>query len=668
MTDKTAALTRVLIAVLAICAAMMGWPGGVLAHAFLVQSTPQAGARLDQSPPTISLQFGEAVAAASNDRLILRRASGQVAPLGPLTRSADGTMLSAAAPRLARGIYLVSWQNVSADDGHPSTGEFAFAVGTGGLLPTITGSESASTDWPGAIATALTLFGLALCMGGLAGNLLVWRPLIRSGNWAALPPVILGGIILTALGASVQLLLLSGSLARSPSVANLAQTIPTALSLRAGLLAALMLFLALYAGLAFVVARRQGTALFSLIVAAAALALRGHPAAGHAWWAMAAIVVHVTVALLWVGALLHLVLGFWRGRQSPWEVPRAATWRYARLAIWSALLVLATGAVAALAELQAFSQLWETLYGRLLLAKGALVSLALCLALGSRFRGLAAERAFPLLRRLTSTEIVALITMLAVAALLGNVTPPFSASPSSAAAPAPLLGPPPAVGPTVYLAGQAGWLEVYLTAGADLLTLSVRAPDDTQANKVSIALTARQPSGRESNLVPRPCGAGCLSMQVPWQRGTTILRLAVRAARWPGGSVSFSVPWPPLPAEPKLFARAYRTMSSQPAVVVHEQVRSGPGATAHSTGRLSGPSFLATEPFGPHISPVQRLPGSPVRLVLYLPGSHIWDEVWLDARRRFAREVVVAPGYFIQRTFLYPARTGRTRIAPSHPD
>src|SRR6185437_11420217 len=107
--------------------------------------------------------------------------------------------------------------------------------------------------------------------------------------------------------------------------------------------------------------------------------------------------------------LLHLVLGFRRGRKVPWEVRRAATWRYARLAIWSALLVLTTGAVAALAELQTLSQLWATLYGRLLLTKGALVFVALLLALGSRLRGLATEQTFPFLRRLTSTEIVAWI-------------------------------------------------------------------------------------------------------------------------------------------------------------------------------------------------------------------------------------------------------------------
>ncbi|HVA93046.1 MAG TPA: CopD family protein, partial [Chloroflexota bacterium] len=418
------------------------------------------------------------------------------------------------------------------------------------------------------------------------------------------------------LGASAQILLLAGSLAQSPSVGSVAQTIPTALGLRAGLLAALILLLALCAGVAFLAARRQSAALMLLILATAALALRSHPAAGHAWWATAAIVVHVTVALLWVGALLHLALGFRRGRTLPWEVRRAAVRRYARLAIWSALLVLATGGVAAPAELQTVSQVWETWYGRLLLTKAALVSVALFLALGSRFRGMDTEGAFPLLRRLTSMETVALIATLALAALLGNVAPPFSATPSSAAATASLLGPPPAVGPTVYLAGQAGWLEVYLTASTDLLTLSVRAPDDTQARGVGIAVTARLPSGRVSDLFPHPCGAGCLSMHVPWARGTTTLQLEVRAAQWTGGSLTFAVPWPPLPAEPQLFARAYRTMSAQPAVVVHEQVRSGPGATAQNVGRFTGASFLATEPFGPHLSTVQRLPGAPVRLVL----------------------------------------------------
>ena len=69
--------------------------------------------------------------AAAQDRVTVRTAAGQRVAGGALARSADGAILTAGVPALGQGVYLVDWQVVSAQAGHDSSGEFAFAVGTG---------------------------------------------------------------------------------------------------------------------------------------------------------------------------------------------------------------------------------------------------------------------------------------------------------------------------------------------------------------------------------------------------------------------------------------------------------------------------------------------------------------------------------------------------------
>src|SRR5205085_3901793 len=203
-------VTRAIVACIALAA--LALPTSVSAHAFLAQSSPQAGERLRTSPRTLTLQFTEAVAPASSDHVAIRNAAGQPVRIGPLVRSADGTTLVAALPPLPNGAYIVTWQDVSADDGHPAAGEFAFAVGSSAALPTQASGVSAPANWPEAIAGWLLLLGLALGAGGLASEILIWRPLTHGQTWA-LPQVPLKrALLLAVVGAGGLFVLVASSL------------------------------------------------------------------------------------------------------------------------------------------------------------------------------------------------------------------------------------------------------------------------------------------------------------------------------------------------------------------------------------------------------------------------------------------------------------------------
>jgi len=637
-------------------------PGVVAAHAFLVQSSPQAGQYLRASPRRLVLQFTESVASGGSGHLDVTSATRQPVSVGDLTLSHGDTILAAALPRLANGVYIVHWQVVSADDGHPSAGEFAFAVGTGVSLPALSGSSTPPPDWPDAIASWLFLLGLAIGAGGLASEVFIWRRLPETQNGKVPAAPIAGGLLMALVGVGGLFVLFARSLNGGSTVAALNPgTWHAALQTRAGLLPLAVFAFVLYALIVSPVTRMRGPALLALIFAAVLAALRTHPATTRTWWGTTAVVIHLALAVLWTGVLTSLVLLLWRQRAKlSRDAMLEAVQRYARLALWSVLLVLLTGLGAALAEFNNVGQVVTTTYGRVLLVKIGLVALALLLALLARLRGLGKDTttAFPLLRRFTRPEAITAVAVLGAAALLGNVPPPYIAPRPSAAASA-LLGAPPPAGQALHLAGQAGWLEVYLTASAGQLTLRILSPGDESPDDFRLHLWAQRPKATSSiDLFPRSCGPGCYSMRVKWPLGTTYLHMQVGTKRWSGGALTFAVSWPPLPLNPQLLTRVIATMRVQPIVALSERVTSGPGASSQHAFRLPGRSFTASEPYTARVTDVRSLPTSHglTQLVLYLPGSNIWGHLWIDARHRLHREVIVTPGHLIERTFSYPVR------------
>lgn len=98
-----------------------------LAHTHLVKSDPADGSVLAQPPEHVSLQFGHAVRVTQFDIQKGDEKSQQL--LTPLPEKA-GVEISAVAPKLSPGAYVVSWRAVS-NDGHVMNGKVRFTVGAG---------------------------------------------------------------------------------------------------------------------------------------------------------------------------------------------------------------------------------------------------------------------------------------------------------------------------------------------------------------------------------------------------------------------------------------------------------------------------------------------------------------------------------------------------------
>jgi len=112
------------------------------AHANYMRSDPAPNAHLATPPARILVGFSEPFVVATSD-LTLLDAGGRQLAAGARTTT-DPTELALTLPSLADGVYTVAWQTVSATDGDPTHGYFAFMVGTGTTPSGAGTSKSAS--------------------------------------------------------------------------------------------------------------------------------------------------------------------------------------------------------------------------------------------------------------------------------------------------------------------------------------------------------------------------------------------------------------------------------------------------------------------------------------------------------------------------------------------
>lgn len=411
------------------------------AHAELVGSTPAGGAVIGGEPPRVTLRFSE--------EIVLRLSAVKV--IGPDGRRLEtGSLLAGPsggdslavglAPDTRRGTFVVEWQVTAADDGHASSGDFMFSVGSPSLAAVpvsapggdrVTTAVSDAAQWTG-------FAGLAL-VGGFA----MVRPRRTPGRTedagraedsgsSAGPgstwPAALGWALLLA-GTLVQLATYAPS-SRGLSLGHVLDRplLSATLATRAGhALMARLVLLALAAVVGDAVLRRaRGPAVpivFTLGIAAT-WGVTGHAATGSAVpLAVAALTLHVAAMALWVGGLFTVAV-LLAGRDADGAPVAAAVARFSRLALAAVGVLVATGGYQAWREAGGLRALTDTPYGRLLLAKVAV--LLVVVAVARRSRGIVARRrtgSADVLRRGVMVELAGAAVLLLLAVLLAGNAP-----------------------------------------------------------------------------------------------------------------------------------------------------------------------------------------------------------------------------------------------------
>src|SRR6266545_1410975 len=364
------------------------------AHALVVGSNPQAGARIARAPAELRVAFSEAVRPLGPG-LTLQGPSGGQVRLGSV-RHPDGRpeVLAATLPTLGDGSYLAGWRIVSADDGHLEAGSFAFAVGTGSGPVTSPAPSQLPTPWQVA-GRWLETAGVLGLVGVVVAALAIWHRPEPIGpdepRWWAL----------TVAAAAV------GAVGLAWQVAAGAATVG---GLGPGAVGAFL-------SASPATGRRL---LVELVLLGATAAL--------VWWRVRngrrpGLGALALAAGAGIGGLVVLAL---TARRAKLEAVR----RFSVLALRAVLVVAVTGIWQGLAQVSSRAALTGTDYGRVLAVKAAGFLAVLSLAAVARFRLLPRASADAVagetpggLRRLLAIEATGGAVVVLVAALLANTVP-----------------------------------------------------------------------------------------------------------------------------------------------------------------------------------------------------------------------------------------------------
>lgn len=396
------------------------------AHAALISSDPADNAVLAQAPANFSLAFNEPV---SLLKLTLVRPDGTLVGLADFR--VDGGTVSIVAPSgLKQGTHVLSWRVVSAD-GHPVGGSLLFSVGAPSAAPV----AAEPVDWPLSVAIwagkVLLYAGLFLGIGGAFA--LAWLARGRDG-FRAVAALLLLGLVAAPLSLGLQGLdALDAPLSHFADPAVWRAALSTSFA-----------WTVLIAGVAFGIGLLSlillGSRLLSLAALAgtgAALAASGHAGAAEPQWLTRPLVfLHGAGIAFWAGALLPLGLGL--KRRNPGAPAFLA--RFSRSILPVVAVLALSGATLAAIQVQAPGALLATAYGRILLAKLALLAVLFGMAALNRWRLTAPAESgdAPAGKALARSIAVELLLVLAIFGVAAGwrFTPPPRALVLAAAQPA----------------------------------------------------------------------------------------------------------------------------------------------------------------------------------------------------------------------------------------
>ena len=395
------------------------------AHANLVESSPQASAELDAPPERVIIWFTEPIEPAFSEISVRDGFGAEVTDGETEFDTTEPTAMWVRLAELENGTYTVAWRNVSSIDGHKVTGSFLFAVGE----PLGAESEAASDQQPILLSPFDPLvrwfiyIGIAVFAGGLAFELFVVTRAARSEDQSGsitfarttsirFTTVALAAIVIVLL-AQIGQLILQTYLAFDDALAafnpsRLTQVITQSewgnfwsWRFTAGILAAIALI-----GARQTVGRADrvsdpdefedpplstetpwGVAAIALGgVYLLLIALTSHNAATPEdirWFAIAADLVHVISATIWVGGIAYLAVASFQALRSDEPQSHAMLLRlasrFAPVAIFATTILVASGIVSSLMQVT-IPEALNTPYGRVLGAKILLLAILIALA------------------------------------------------------------------------------------------------------------------------------------------------------------------------------------------------------------------------------------------------------------------------------------------------
>ena len=408
-------------------------PALASAHAALIRSAPASDQIVKTSPTTVTLTFNEPVETALGAVRVFDGNAARV-DVGTTTRAGANAVATRIDTSLARGTYTVSWRVASAD-GHPLEGAFVFHVGAPGERPEGIASQVAQRPSSGVgkavdVARFLNVLLVIALIGAIAVNLILFArhdPEVERRLWYVIAGL---GFGLSIVAAATVVLFAASIAGAGLGKATNGTALSAILGTRFGHVRLAQLIVAEVIAIAAVWAPSPGGAKWlkrGIGVLALALAvtpgLSGH-AGAKGTLEVIADTGHVLAASVWVGGLATVMLGLGLAGERRRELARNVFPRFSRLVLWAVGVLLVSGTIGGLSGVDHLNELWNTTYGKLLLAK---ISIALVLIGFGVFnrravRGLSNAKAAPgflsWLQRSVAAEFVLMAVAIGVTSFL----------------------------------------------------------------------------------------------------------------------------------------------------------------------------------------------------------------------------------------------------------
>lgn len=386
-------------------------PSPAGAHAELSSTNPASDSVVDEAPKFLEMTFTESVSVASSGVRVFDP-NGQPVEV---TATAEGSTVRVPFPAdAARGTWTVAWSMISGD-GHPINGAWVFHLGErrGGADVADLNSASSSVKWLRVAARAALLLALMTLIAPL-----LWKPISPHAE------VIATGVVWIGLAGLAVADGLNISRAGNPPFG---EVLRIWLSTKSGLLIAIAAGLTLIAHVLTLGTEIRRRAIAGAWLAVlVAVVLSGHAAILPPVIASAVLTpVHVIAALVWAAGVVSLELN--------WPPSSAEVGGLTRLGGPAVVVVAVSGIILVLIRTP-LDELLTSAYGRIGLAKVAILVGVLVLAGVNRFKlgpeaGEAGEAeeswvASTRMRSVVRVEASLLIGLVIVGAVLSSTAPP----------------------------------------------------------------------------------------------------------------------------------------------------------------------------------------------------------------------------------------------------
>jgi copper transport protein len=393
------------------------------------------------------VRFSERVEAHASSLRVFDGHGRRIEAGNAIVDAADPWLYRVTLQPVTAGAYTVSWRVMSADDGHLTEGSYVFVVGTvAPAAPSVPGQAMVVTWWPEPLLRWFGMLSAVALLGMLTSPLVFrWGGVCRAPRLA----MVLPWACMLVVSGGLTLLLKAGQLSPSHDRwTGLGVLIPTAIG-RVWVAKIALMVVLVSALVVYWRARRQHAWLWWLGIVLALLILASDSLASHAaaavegrGLALGAQILHLVGMALWVGGLGYFATLFWWGSHRDGSLVHRLAWAlpaFSLLAATAVGLLILSGVYLARLHLGSFSDFVSTAYGRILLAKLALV--AIMSALGGYHQFVVQRRILRSLdrpsehghhvsRRFRATlrleALLGLLTLL-MAAYLATTSPPHMA-------------------------------------------------------------------------------------------------------------------------------------------------------------------------------------------------------------------------------------------------